>query len=219
MTKKMKISFILNLLIFVFVLGCTLFAFIAPSPIGAGFSALKYFTVQSNILAGVIGIIFVIYYILIWKKKEIKIPKLLHAFKFIVTVDLVLTFFTVLLFLAPFSPTGFFSLYVYTNFFFHLIIPILTVVSFVFFENEYFLNFKFSFIGMVHMIIYGVFYSTVALTHIGENGKPALKFDWYGFAQNGVWGIVIVIITIYLVTFLFSFALVKLNNLNKKISK
>lgn len=221
MTKKDKISFILNLLIFIFVLPCFALSFTHIKDVGGGIAVLKYFTIQSNAFAGVVGLIFVIYYILISKGKRKAIPKIIYILKFIAVVDLLLTFFTVLLFLAPSMPNGFFSLYVYTNFFFHFVVPILAFVSFAFFENKFNFNFKITFIGMIHFVCYSFFYIAVALSHLGEGGKPDIIYDWYGYAQHGVLGMILSVVITYFATYLFCIVLWWINKkmINKKSAK
>lgn len=212
MTKQNKISFVLNLLIFLFVLPCVILSFTHIKNVGGGVAIIKYFTVQSNILAGIAGLLFVIYYILIKRGKKHAVPKYVYVLKFVATVDLLLTFFTVLLFLAPTVSTGFFSLYIRTNFFFHFIVPILAFVSFIFFESEWLFSFKITLIGMIHMLCYTVFYTSVALSHLGAEGKPDVIYDWYGFAQHGVVGMVLSVIITIVATYLFCLLLWFLNN-------
>ena len=212
MTKENKISFILNLIIFICVLPCTILSFTRIPNVGGGLLVIKYFTLQSNILAGAVGLSFVIYYLLIKNGKKAKIPKMLYILKFIATVDLTLTFFTVLLFLAPGNPNGFFALYAYTNAFFHFLVPILTFVSFLFFESKFLFNFKITFVGMIHLICYTIVYCTLALSHFGENGKPDMLYDWYGYAQNGTGGMIISLVVSLLGTYLFCVLLWLINN-------
>ena len=221
MIRDNKVSFILNLFIFIFVLPCAILSFTRIQNVGGGLTVIKYFTVQSNIVSGITSLIFVIYYILISKKKTAKIPKLVYVLKFVATIDLLLTFFTVLFFLAPTISTGFFSLYAYTNFFFHFLVPVLTFVSFVFFESEYLFSFRITFIGMIHFICYSIFYFVIAVSHLGKNGEVPVLYDWYGYSRNGVTGMIISIIVTFIGTYLCSLFLWWICNKmhNKKSAK
>ena len=121
-----------------------------------------------------------------------------------------LTFLVTAFFLAPTSKNGYFSLYLNSNLFFHFIIPILSFVSFVFLESTKQIAFRYTFAGMIPMVVYAVFYIANVLVHI-ENGEVLKEYDWYGFLMGGLWTIVIVIPVIFFVTYLISFVLWWLN--------
>ena len=204
MTKKNKISFILNLFIFILVLPDAIVNFTNIPKIGLGLDSIKYFTVQSNIFAGIVSLIFIIYYILIFAGKKAEIPKFVYVLKFIVTIDLILTFCTVLFYLAPTIPTGFLSMYNYTNFFFHFLIPVLAVVSFIFFENKSTWKFWITLVGIGHMFLYGVAYLITSFANFGNAELLYKTYDWYGFSRNGTTGLVITMVLIFVLTYMSS---------------
>lgn len=217
MDKAQKTSLIINIItIIITIVGCILCfgeIYIIPTkPLDHGIRLLKFFTVQSNILAGITSLIYIIF-LQKQNKTGKQIPSFVHTLRLIATTSLIITFLVVALFLGFIVEEGYFSLYVNANFFFHFLTPILTFISFSFFEKTSSFNFKNVFWGISHLILYSIFYLTVVLTHI-QNGKVPLYYDWYAFAQLGI-GIAFVCAFIILsLGFLVSFLLYKLKNKN-----
>ena len=83
----------------------------------SGFTSLKYFTVLSNIFAGVTSAIWAIVAI---KGKDTKVPDVL---KFVSTVAVMVTFSVVAFFLRPVYKD--YPMYSGANLWFHLLIPLL----------------------------------------------------------------------------------------------
>ena len=216
MNKKKKLSIIFNVLIFVFVLFGSIMAFgkitVIPVSSDSG-NILKYFTVQSNILAGIVALLYVIFYIKN-KDKDIKVPFFVFVLKYIATIDLLITFLVVALFLGFITPDGYISVYYNANFFFHLIVPILNIISFIFFEPFYFVKKIQTLFGVIHLFIYSIFYQIVAISHF-ENGKVDIKYDWYAFAQNGVIVALLFAVVLLAIGYLTAFAFWKIK-INRK---
>ncbi len=218
--KKIKIATVFNAAIFIMAVLGTVFTLFEVKMTGAdnttfGISAFKFFTVQSNVIMGVMSGVFTVYGILLLTKKISEIPKILYQLKLIFTVGVVLTFLTVVCYLAPIVDTGFFSLFTNANLFFHFLIPVCSAVVFLFFENRNDIPFYVTFIGLSHMFLYSVFYLTVVFTHM-EGGVVPIEYDWYAFFAKGIWTGVIVCILILAVTYLISFLLWLIN---RKLSK
>jgi len=94
-----------------------------------------------------------------------------------------------------------------SNFFFHFIIPVLCILSFVFFERpETKIKFKYSLTGIIPMVLYSIYYTTNILLHL-ENGKPTNRYDLYGFLGGKLSNAWFVIPAIYLMTWGFSILL------------
>lgn len=172
----------------------------------------KFYTVDSNILMGIVSLLFLIYEVQLLRGKREKIPNLVYILKLIGTVGTSLTFLTVVFYLGPISKNGMTSMFLNANLFFHLIIPVLSIITFIFFENTDTLKFKDSFLGASTMIIYAIFYVVNILIHV-ENGRVSPAYDWYWFVQNGVWTMIIVLPLMIAFTYLISFVLLKINNL------
>ena len=195
MTKAQKTSFFLNLLIVLL----TIFAICAmladfrfmsepskPAVLSStNAKAFKYFTVDSNVFAGIISLVMIIVQLLINKGKGRlnKVPKLLHLLKLAATTGVTLTMLVTAFFLAPFQ-YDFFSLFMDANLFLHLVIPLVCIATFVFFEPADISTAQ-TFAGAVPMLIYAIFYSTNIILHL-QNGQTSHDYDWYGFLDGGV---------------------------------
>ncbi len=219
--KKLKISFYLNIFIFILVLIATIimltgFQFMGEDLVltATKIEAFKFFTVDSNVLMGITAIIFALYEHKYIKNKE-KIPTFMYVLKLVSTTAVVLTFLTTTFYLAPFVPSGFFSMFINSNLFFHFIIPLLSLVTFMFFENTNVIKFKYTFLGIIPTFLYAIFYLINVLLHI-ENDKVSYTYDWYGFAQGGTNTIVFTFSFMLIITYVIC-AIIWL--FNKKISK
>ena len=211
---KDKKSLIINILIIVFTIMCSIFMYTGfkfmPAETlleSSSNSMFKFFTVDSNILMALVSFIYVLYkYIL---KRD---NKVIYILKFIGTSAISLTFIVTLLFLAP--SYGFYSMYNNNNLFFHLIIPVLSIIDYIFF-NKYDNKYKYAILGIIPMFLYSFYYTGNILAHLNDGGLT-FKYDFYGFLQGNINNIFIVIPIIYLVTYLISLLLIYLN---KKILK
>ena len=69
--------------------------------------------------------------------------------------------------------------------FYHFIIPVTSIVNFIFFEKTDVIKFKNTFYGLIPTILYGIFYATNVLLGL-KDGKVSPTHDWYYFTQNGL---------------------------------
>lgn len=223
MAKKIKLSLILNIIIFILVLiglvfMITGFRFMGEDKllVAKNIEAFKFFTVDSNLLMGLAALIYVIYQLLIEKKKIKEMPKIVSIIKFVATVSVSLTFAIVLFYLAPFSDYEFFDFYTNSNLFFHLFVPVLSIITFACFEKKYEINNKAILWGFVPILIYSTYYMIGAYSHVAD-GKVTEGYDWYGFLKNGasftsaLVVFVIMIVTTYLIIFTLKTANSKMN--------
>lgn len=208
--RKIKTSLIFNFLIFVLVTFSTIamltgFQFMSGVRIFLenSYLAFKYFTVDSNVFAGIASLILGVYELLLIKKKITKIPTAIYVLKFAASVSLTLTMMVTACFLAPTAKTGYFSLFMDSNLFFHFITPVLCIISFIFFENGENISFKHTFTAISPMGIYAVYYLGEILIHL-ENGVVAKGTDWYGFLVLGFNTIYFVLPLILIITYIFS---------------
>ena len=210
---KKKISLILNILITLLTIFASIIMFtgikithgaeplLETSKIGM----FKFFTVDSNLLMGFASLIFVILQI---TNKEI--TKNMYRLKLMAATSVGLTFLTVFTYLGPISPQGIKSMLQNSNLFFHLIIPVLSIINFTIFERTNKLKMKDTLYGIIPTIIYAVLYITNLLLHL-ENGKVSPIYDWYWFVQNGIKNAIIVAPTIMFISYIISLVLWKLN--------
>lgn len=212
--KNIKISFVINIIIVIFtIIGLlvmlTNFKFIGgletnvPStPLGR----FRLFTIDSNLLMGIVSLLFLINERKVIKKEINEIKPIYYILKLMGTTSVTLTFVIVLFYLGRITSYGLLSLYKNYNLFFHGLIPILSIISFIFFEKTNSIKFRYTFISLVPMIIYSIYYISNILIHM-ENGKISPIYDFYYFIQNGVNGMIIVIPLIYMITYLIGFTL------------
>ena len=218
--KNTKISLVLNIIISILVLFSTIamftgYRFLNGQEVileSTKLGMLRFFTVQSNLFMGIISLLFIIDEIKILRgnKKEISFFK--YVLKLMSTSAVGLTFFVVFAYLGPITKYGLVSLLMNSNLFFHLIIPVLSIVTFIFFERTNKLKFKDTLYGIIPTLLYGIYYITNVLIHV-ENGKVSPKYDWYWFVQGGVWTALIVVPIIFLVSYLISLGLWRVNKL------
>lgn len=184
--KKQKARILINLLLSltVFVVWILSFFFWRDSTLGGnGWSDLKYFTVESNLLVGVVAVIYLVYRLV----KGGELPKWLSVLKYLSTAAVFVTFTVVIVFLGPMYGYG--RMYYGSNLFFHLLIPLFAIAEYVIFGEE--ISFRESFYAVAPPVLYGIGY----LTNCIENGVGSwetVKNDWYQFLEWG-YGVGIVI--------------------------
>lgn len=160
----------------------------------ADWTTFKFYTTDSNILLIIASIIMVIYISLLWKGKIKKLPQWVTIFKLIATATVTLTMFITVFFLTPISIYGISSgqsafppetLYLGSNMLFHIVCPSVAIVTYLLFEDGKNIKLAKTTYSLIPTLAYGVFYMTMAYTHLGPNGIPLLKYDWYSFCHFG----------------------------------
>ena len=218
--KKINVAFCLNTALFVAVLFSVAWMMSGiklakhSSLSAARLASLKYYTVDSNILMGIAALLMLICDLRVLRGKVQGIPVFAKVIKLMGTVGVTLTMLVTIFFLAPTAQYNWLSLFTDSNFFMHLLNPVLALVVFLGFERTKDISFKHTFTGMTTMPIYGVFYITNAVIH-SENGMVPAVHDWYGFLVAGVWSAVIVLPLVTVITYIISLVLWKLNRLKQ----
>ena len=219
MNKKIKISLVINILIVVLTIFSSVIMFtgfkfmesgykIETTPIGR----FKFFTTDSNLFMGIVAFVFAIYEIKLIRGKTSEIPAKLYILKLMGSVAVGLTFVTVFGYLGIIVEGGVSQLLRNSNLFFHLIIPVLSMLNFAIFERTNKIRFRNNLYSLLPTLAYGIFYLTNVIVHI-EDGKVSLEHDWYCFAQGGLWQIAIVVPLIFGVTYLISIILWRINRI------
>lgn len=215
--KSIKISLVINLIIVLFTIIASIIMFtgikiMEGEPIleTTKLGMFKFFTVDSNLLMGIVSLIFVIKEKALLEGKIDEIPASLYIMKLVSTVGVALTFLVVFCYLGPIASGGLISLLKNGNLFFHFLIPLLSIINFIFFEQTDKLKFKYSFIGILTALVYAIFYLINVLIHI-ENGKVSPMYDWYWFVQGGLWQAIIVLPLMLVITYIISLLLWKFN--------
>ena len=141
--------------LFIFVSSMVVFFRIFFAPEG-DVALFRYFTNLCNIYMGLVSLVVFIFSLINFKNDEYRLPKWLKILELSGVASLILTFFTVILFIAPITISegnNFFDLYKNDMFFFHFLNPILAIVTFLFFVKGEKLNWKEDLFGMVPMVI------------------------------------------------------------------
>ena len=138
--KKLNTSLILNILIVILVIIFTLFMVLDIHFMKevkllevTSLENFKFFTVDSNVLMGIISLTMIIYELKLKNNKIKEIPKYIYILKMVGVSAVTLTFIVTLCFLSPMY--GFYAMYNNSNLFFHLVIPLLSIISYVFYEK------------------------------------------------------------------------------------
>lgn len=220
MNKQHKAAFVLNVLIFVFTLFATIslvigFKFMQDISVLSekNFKSFRYFTIQSNLLAAIVALFYIIYKCRAGKNSD-TMPGWLYILKLAATTAVAFTMIITVGYLAPTSKNGYFSLFMNSNLFMHFLTPLLCIISFIFFEPAEKTSFKLSFAGVIPAALYASFYTPNVLLHL-KNGKPDPVYDWYGFLAFGLNTIWIVIPLLLVIAWLLSLCLW---GCNKKIA-
>ena len=177
---------------------------------------LRMFTILSNGLNGFICLVVVVMTILYFKKDK-PYPRWLKILFNCGLTSVMLTFLTVLCFLGPVhvSKGGNF-MFMYNGIdylLFHMINPLITLVSYLFFFKGEKLNWKHLLFTMIPMGIYTIIYTSCVLTHAWP--------DFYGFTFGGKYYLTAIVIPVmllatYLISFLINLLVNLLDNTIKK---
>ena len=149
--KKLLIAFIINLCIVVFEsIGLIL------SINKHGLLVFQFYTELCNYFALVASFLFCIYCIIATRKKS-KLPTWIHVLRFVSSAGLFITIFVVLTVLIPIQPHTFVDMmFKGSNIFQHLLCPVLSIISFIFFESETKIATKHIFAIILPTVCYGL---------------------------------------------------------------
>lgn len=176
------------------------------------FAMFKYFTVDSNVIMGIIALIIAIEHLMILKGKKNEVSTCSYIFALMGTAGVTLTMLVTVFFLTPTMAAeyGWFSCFKNSNFFLHLLNPTVSIVAFLAFEKTNKIRYAHTWTSLAPLLIYTVYYVAQNLAH-AENGVIQKAYDWYGFFLVGTKSIIIVLPIIILVAYAISFGLWKLN--------
>lgn len=219
--KKAKLAFAFNIAIIIMVIIATIIMMAGLQILGhsktlteEGFYALQFFTVDSNLLAGISSVIIIVYYLLIMKNKINEIPKWVSILRLCSVVGVSVTMMTTVFYLGFIAPDGYFSMFYNANLFYHLLVPLFCIISFVLFEEELLLPKKVCYYGLFPTAIYSIYYMYNVFSHYDHG--VSFHYDFYGFAQGGVVGMIISFLFMLGLTLLISFLLLLFKNLRRK---
>ena len=178
--KKTTITFILNIMIILFTLIGTVIMLTKPGDgtglMSSGVENLKYFTVLSNELCGIVAIMRLF---ALLKGK----PQGFILLKYIAAAAVGLTFLIIVAFLQPMYPN--INMFKRANLWFHLIVPVTAMLEFVLLDvGEKGLKFRYTVLAAIPSLVYGFGYLINILVN-GVGTWPNTN-DWYGFVNWGL---------------------------------
>lgn len=158
------------------------------------FDSLQYFTEDSNILAFVASCVFLATCFWAYKNKSKEYPNWVRILRYIATTCLSLTFSVVLL-IFPFMTNGLPSLKIMMlqgpMLFHHFLCPVVSFVSFVFFEEGLKFSRKTVFIAIIPILAYAIITVILNVAHILDGPYPFLKVYEQSILVSIIWFIVI----------------------------
>lgn len=184
MNRKKQFSLISNLLIAGMELGALLLCFIFEWP-----RTFKYYTTISNVFAGISCFLLALYQIINYKTGK-EIPYFAIIFKYISACMLSVTFLVVLFVLVPasgdvnemirllFSPKLLFH---------HTLCPILCIISFVLFENEYKIKKKYILYSLIPTFLYAIIFIFLNAFNIVNGPYFFLKVNNQPIYMSIIW--------------------------------
>lgn len=196
MNLKNAIRSILDICLFIVGLVGVFFAVFASKQV---VDFVKYFTLLSNIVGAGICLFD---FILVISKKETAISK---PFRYLSTISLFCVFLVNLILLEPIrnTPITFYEIIL------HYVVPLLTLVTYFVFDIDKELKFRFSFLPIIFLLIYGSY--SIPLVSCG------VWNDFYGFLDLGnnskLLQNLLILVIIVLTTYLFSLILWLANRL------
>ena len=216
--KRMLISFIINLLISILTINAIIMSIMGfkfmygyePYTELIGVPIFSYYTVQSNVFMGIVSFVFAKREFQIFRGRKEEIPLVYYIFKMVATVAVSLTFFVVFAIFGFMSRGGHIPLLRNSYLFFHLIIPVISILNYVIFEKTDMIKFKHIFYGLLPTFLYEIYYIINLLANM-KNGRVSLQYDWYSFAQNGLLRAILVAPMMLFITFGLSLVIWKLN--------
>jgi len=157
--------------------------------IAFGFAYLRYYTVISNALFTLVSLALLILLIMMRAGKITRIPRAVLMIKYISASMLSVTFWIVLVMLAP--RLGIVFLFSGANFWYHLIIPFISIGEFILLDRFGKISFKETFLTLIPTLLYAAVY----ITNVAVNGRTP-KNDFYGILN---WGLPVGILILLLI--------------------
>ena len=150
-----------------------------------GFTVFRYFTLDSNFLMMVAALIAAVAELMVVTGRIDALPRWAAILTFSATVAVTLTMLVTVCFLGPTAQKGFWSMFQGPNLYFHLIVPLASILVLIACERSFALTFREALWGLAPTVLYAVYYAVNVFTH-AENGIVNPAYDWYGFVTHGI---------------------------------
>ena len=146
---------------------------------------LRYYTVDSNILMGIAAALSAHSRRAVLNGRRKELPAYVPALKLIGVVGVTLTMLVTMFFLAPTMAGGYRALFSNSNFFLHLLNPLMSLYGFLGPERGICVRRREALYGVSSVAVYAVYYAANCALHAVGDVVPR-QVDWYGFAVAGL---------------------------------
>jgi len=174
-----------------------------------GWGYFKPYTMDSNILTGLVALAVVVYHLTNIKNEEKQPPRWLMRAYLMGTTCLILTFLIATFFLAPIqviNGRNYFIMFSKDMFFFHFLNPLLATFSLVALLRNTRFTLVDRFIGMIPTVLYSAVYFLMVVVFKSWN-------DFYHFTFDGKYYLIPgVVVIIYGATYLNAYLLTRMHN-------
>ena len=161
---------------------------------GLGYPAWEYYTQLSNYFALISAAIYVVFLLRNRKDKSKEIPKWVSILKYTSTLSLLVTFLVVVFILTPYYGKDIIIWIFFdgSNLFYHTLCPIITFISFMFFESHKINGLKDNFRAVYFTIAYAIVFISLNILKVYEGPYPFLMVYKQPVYMSIVWFILIV---------------------------
>ena len=159
-----------------------------------GYPAWEYYTQLSNYFALCSAEIYLVFLIRNIKDKSKEIPKWVSILKYSATLSLLVTFLVVVFILTPYYGKDIIIWIFFegSNLFYHTLCPIITFISFMFFESHNIKGIKDNFRAVYFTIAYAIVFITLNILKVYEGPYPFLMVYKQPVYMSIIWFIIIV---------------------------
>lgn len=176
-----------------------------------GSEMFRYFTIDSNILMGICSLVMAVAELMVILGYSNELSSVIYIIKLMGTSAVMLTLLVTTFFLVPQFKNPIILFY-NSNLFFHAIVPILALVSFVFVENGIDLPLSSSIVGALPTMVYAMYYVGEIYRHL-NNGKVDKYYDFYNFTGGKKEMIPVSATVVIVISYLISLILWFLNSI------
>jgi len=159
--------------------------------------AIEYYTEDSNILMLISSTLFLVYIFL-----NKKVPRFIELFKYMTTICVTITFLVVLFILSPMYGFNYIHMFFYNELLFHhLLCPILSFITLVYFDDIGIINKKDTLIGLSLTLIYAVILVILNIFNVVIGPYPFLMIYNQSMYVSIIWFILIFSL-VYLISYM-----------------
>lgn len=162
-----------------------------------GILNLRFYTVLSNVLALVVSLLYVVYYIRNFNRKDTAFPRWLKQLKFVTCNCLAVTFVVVVAVLIPMDGIQSVDHYIFgpANIYHHVFCPLIMIFSFCVFEKERKITVRDNVLALIPTIIYAVVMVILNLVKVLKGPYPFLYVYEQPIYMSIIWAVVILTLT------------------------